>query len=184
MFKYFTAALLTIYLLIFPVSYPAAGGLSSEIDNMFNNFGFKANTTEPGAYMAQTHGMIVGGSLNVRSSSKPVELFSISPPSIKAGCGGLDMYFGGVSFVNLQQFQQMLLAIGQNAVGYAFELGIEAVCPTCNSVLKDLKTHISHYFIVKVGLFFILMSHGEAEMIPGLMSSDIKAAGLMSSALR
>lgn len=53
------------------------------------------------------------------------------------------MFFGGFSFVNAEEFQQMLQNIGQNAMGYAFELGLEAVCPTCNSVLKDLKNYAS-----------------------------------------
>lgn len=53
------------------------------------------------------------------------------------------MFFEGFSFINAEEFQQMLQNIGQNALSYAFELGLEAVCPTCNSVLKDLKNYAS-----------------------------------------
>ncbi|MBI4595237.1 MAG: conjugal transfer protein TraH [Candidatus Tectomicrobia bacterium] len=142
MVKTLTVTVISLGLLMLSPAFSGAG-LQDEIDTMFQNFGFKAHGTEPGAYMAQSRGMIVGGSMNVRSSTSSINLFSVKPPEIKAGCGGLDMFFGGFSFVNAEEFQQMLQNIGQNAMGYAFELGLEAVCPTCNSVLKDLKNYAS-----------------------------------------
>ncbi|MCL6587318.1 MAG: conjugal transfer protein TraH [Anoxybacillus sp.] len=126
--------------LTFPVD--AFGGIQNEIEDMFRKWGFKATTNEPGAYMAQSRGFIAGGSLNLRANYEPIELFSIRPPRIRAGCGGLDLYFGGVSFINKDQFVNMLKAIGQNALGYAFQIGLEAVCPTCLEQLKSLLNRI------------------------------------------
>lgn len=127
--------------LINPVNL-AQASIGDEIEQMFRKWGFKATTTDPGAYMAQTRGFITGGSLNVRAGYEPIQLFSISPPRIRAGCGGLDLYFGGVSFINKDQFVNMLKAIGQNALGYAFQIGLEAVCPTCLEQLKSLLNRI------------------------------------------
>ncbi len=130
--------------LSFPVGISNAS-LNNEIENMFRKWGFKATTNDPGAYMAQTRGFITGGSLNLRADYEPIQLFSINPPRINAGCGGLDLYFGGLSFINKDQFVNMLRSIGQNALGYAFQIGLEAVCPTCLEQLKSLLNRIQSW---------------------------------------
>jgi len=135
----------TIILLILSFTFPVRisnASISDDIEEMFRKWGFKATTNDPGAYMAQTRGFITGGSLNVRAGYEPIQLFSINPPRIRAGCGGLDLYFGGISFINKDQFVNMLRAIGQNALGYAFQIGLEAVCPTCLEQLKSLLNRI------------------------------------------
>lgn len=133
-------AILLVVNLIIPVNSYAS--IADEIEQMFRKWGFKATTNDPGAYIAQTRGFITGGSLNVRAGYEPIQLFSINPPRIKAGCGGLDLYFGGISFINKDQFVNLLKTIGQNALGYAFQIGLEAVCPTCLEQLKSLLNRI------------------------------------------
>jgi conjugative transfer pilus assembly protein TraH len=135
---------LLIVSLIFPSGLSRAS-ISNEIEQMFRKWGFKATTSDPGAYMAQTRGFITGGSLNIRAGYEPIQLFSINPPRIKAGCGGLDLYFGGISFINKDQFVNLLKTIGQNALGYAFQIGLEAVCPTCLEQLKSLLNRIQQW---------------------------------------
>lgn len=94
--------------------------------------------TEPGAYDAQTRGFAVGGSLSARASTETVQPFTFKSPYIKAGCEGIDIFAGAFSWVNADQFVETLKAVGQNAVGYAFNLGLEVVCPVCVSTLKSL----------------------------------------------
>jgi len=137
-----------VALLILSLTFPTGvsrASLSDEIEKMFRKWGFKATTSDPGAYMAQTRGFITGGSLNIRAGYEPIQLFSINPPRIKAGCGGLDLYFGGISFINKDQFVNLLKTIGQNALGYAFQIGLEAVCPTCLEQLKSLLNRIQQW---------------------------------------
>lgn len=126
--------------LVFPVH--TFGSIEDKMEQMFRKWGFKATSNEPGAYMAQTRGFITGGSLNLRAGYEPIQLFSIRPPRIKAGCGGIDLFFGGISFINKDEFVNMLKAIGQNALGYAFQIGLEAICPTCLEQLKSLMNRI------------------------------------------
>ncbi len=137
--------IIIVAFLVLNLALPAGvsnASLNNEMEEMFRKWGFKATTNEPGAYMAQTRGFIAGGSLNIRAGYEPVQLFSINPPRIRAGCGGLDLFFGGISFVNKDQFVNMLRTIGQNALGYAFQIGLEAVCPTCLEQLKSLLNRI------------------------------------------
>lgn len=137
-------AILLVVSLVIPVNISNAS-IGDEIEQMFRKWGFKATTNDPGAYIAQTRGFITGGSLNLRSGYEPIQLFSINPPRIRAGCGGLDLYFGGISFINKDQFVNMLKTIGQNALGYAFQIGLEAVCPTCLEQLKSLLNRIQDW---------------------------------------
>lgn len=137
--------IIIVAFLVLNLALPAGvsnASLNDEMEEMFRKWGFKATTNDPGAYMAQTRGFIAGGSLNIRAGYEPVQLFSINPPRIRAGCGGLDLFFGGISFINKDQFVNMLKTIGQNALGYAFQIGLEAVCPTCLEQLKSLLNRI------------------------------------------
>jgi conjugative transfer pilus assembly protein TraH len=45
------------------------------------------------------------------------------------GCGGIDAYLGGYSFVNKDAFVQALRNFGQAAVGYFFELALRSMAP-------------------------------------------------------
>jgi len=141
--KVFIVVLLIVSI-IFPWGFSNAS-ISDEIEEMFRKWGFKATANDPGAYIAQTRGFITGGSLNLRAGYEPIQLFSINPPRIKAGCGGLDLYFGGISFINKDEFLNLLKTIGQNALGYAFQMGLEAVCPTCLEQLKSLLNRIQQW---------------------------------------
>jgi conjugative transfer pilus assembly protein TraH len=110
---------------------------------MFTRWGGRVNVTDPGAYNAQTRGFIIGGSLSARVPRTSLQPFSWKEPYIKAGCGGIDIFGGSFSFINAEQFTQFLQAIGQNALGYAFSLGLEAVCPTCNATISKLRQYMN-----------------------------------------
>jgi conjugative transfer pilus assembly protein TraH len=85
----------------------------------------------------------VGGSISARTPIDNLQLLTIKSPDIKAGCGGIDIFGGAFSFINAEQFTQFLQSIGSNALGYAFSLGLEAICPTCNSALKWLRDQMN-----------------------------------------
>ena len=102
-----------------------------------------ATATAPNVYEGQTRGFAVGGRLNIRASSEMVQPFNLKAPSFKAGCNGLDIFAGSFSWINSEQLTKTMRAIGQNAVGYAFSLGLQAVCPMCDGVLKQLQHYMN-----------------------------------------
>ncbi len=110
---------------------------------MFTKWGFQATDTLPGAYDSQTRGFAVGGRLAIRSKSDVIQPVSLKAPSFKSGCGGLDIFGGSFSWINAEQFVSNLRAIGQNALGYAFSLGLEWVCPTCSAQLNKLQHYMN-----------------------------------------
>jgi len=108
------------------------------MENLFRDMGFRSAGTAPGC-TNPNRGFFRRGSLKARSRTESIQPLSMKLPDIKAGCGGIDIFGGSFSFVNADQLINFLKAVGQNALGYAFSLGLEAVCPTCNSVIKTLR---------------------------------------------
>lgn len=118
-------------------------GQAQDLETMFQKWGVMSAVTEPGAYEAQTRGYAVGGRLTLKAANEDMTLFTAKLPSIKAGCEGIDIFGGAFSWVNLTQFTKNLKAIGQNALGYAFSLGLEAVCPVCMQKLQVLQNFMN-----------------------------------------
>jgi len=66
-------------------------------------------------------------------------LWHLVPPSVKAGCGGIDLFGGSFSFISMEQFQNLLRAIASNAAGYAFEIALQTMCKDCMEVMETLQ---------------------------------------------
>lgn len=117
--------------------------LNSQLDSMFNNM---SNTTAPGAYETARRGVLTGGAFTTRNKIMTTSLVSIKPPSFESGCGGIDMFGGSFSFINAQQFVQLLRSVASNAVGiasgYAFNMALDALCPTCQKHIETLQKKV------------------------------------------
>ena len=100
---------------------------------------FRRQRRIPAYIKAQSRGFAVGGRLSIRARNEILQPFSFKGATFKAGCGGIDIFAGSFSWINAEQFTRTLRAIGQNAVGYAFNLGLEVVCPTCAAQLNKLQ---------------------------------------------
>jgi conjugative transfer pilus assembly protein TraH len=96
------------------------------MDQLFNEM---SNTTPPGIYESQRRGAFAGGGFTAKTRIMDENLVSLAPPSWKAGCGGVDLFGGSLSFVNADQIVQVLRAVAANAKGYAFQLALDNVFP-------------------------------------------------------
>ena len=117
----------------------ANSDVASELRGVFDDLGMSGTYSNGGAYHSQSRGYLMGGSLTARAPTKYVAPLTVQLPDLKAGCGGVDMFFGGFQFINAEEFKRFLQSAGTAAIGYAFHMALEAVCPTCNSVLKSLR---------------------------------------------
>lgn len=117
-----------------------ADGISEKLSQQFD---VMANYTKPSVYMGARRGVISGGSLSIRTPIVGIKPFSLRGPSVSIGCGGIDAYFGGFSFITKEQLIQAMRAIVTAAITYAFQLALEAMCPTCADVMKDLQNKLN-----------------------------------------
>lgn len=132
----------TLYLgvLLSLVSVSSHANIQSQMDTMFDSM---SNTTSPGAFETATRGVISGGSMRIRNKIATNNIASFRPPSLQAGCGGIDMFAGSFSYINAQQFVQTLRSVASNATGvasgFAFKLALDAMGPTVHNVIQNLQ---------------------------------------------
>jgi hypothetical protein len=86
-----------------------------------------------------------------RDAQRAINLFSFSPPGYKAGCGGIDAWLGAYGFVNMDAFVNALRNIGQNAVGYFFQLALKTMAPEIDGLLTDLSKTMNQLNQFQIG---------------------------------
>jgi conjugative transfer pilus assembly protein TraH len=116
---------------------PASANVGSELNTFFNDMGGAANVTGPTAYEGQSAGYYSGGSVWTRFPQRNVTPATLNLPSIKAGCGGIDLFSGSFSFINSDEIVAMLKATANNALGFAFQLAIKSISPQISSTIEE-----------------------------------------------
>lgn len=116
-----------------------AQAAAMSMQELFDSVNAAGNVTHPAVIQGQTMNIYTGGSMFARMPKRTYNLTTFTPPSWSAGCGGIDLFAGGFSFINKEQFVAMLRNIGSNALGYGFKLAIQNLCPTCDNVMQALQ---------------------------------------------
>lgn len=122
------------------LSATASADLDESISEMLNAM---VNTTSPGTAQSQSRGVLSGGSIRIRFKASNPRLINLKAPSIESGCGGINFHGGSLSFINVQAFKDMLTAIAAGGGGYAFKIALDAMCPTCQTIMSKLQDMIN-----------------------------------------
>ena len=130
---------LTVLCLLLLQSEPVYANINNSLKSFYNGIGTGVNVTPTGVYQSQAGGNFTGGGLFMRTPTQTYNLITVTPPSLSAGCGGIDAYLGGFSFINGAQFTSMLQNIGNNAVGYAFNLALQTFAPQIYTTINGLQ---------------------------------------------
>jgi len=117
---------------------PAHAGVNDDLGKFFDGLGFSANVTAPQSYKGQEAGYYTGGSIFARESVRNVQVAYLDLPSYRSGCGGIDLFAGGFSFISADQLVALAKNVLNNAKGYAFTLAMDAAAPQIGSVMKYL----------------------------------------------
>lgn len=128
----FILVLTLVFIFIAPVQ-------TAHSEDWFDRFGSSLVTNKASAWESQKMGHFSGGGISYRVQVDRTPLFSITPPRIEAGCGGIDSFWGGFSFLNVEFLIQKLKNILQAAPAYAFDLALTQLCQTCANILKSLE---------------------------------------------
>ncbi|MEY2117109.1 conjugal transfer protein TraH [Rhodanobacter sp. FW106-PBR-R2A-1-13] len=130
---------------------PAFGqqrGLQGQMDQMF---GQMSTSAPPQVVNDARRGVISGGSLEIRAPVAPqgTTALNFTPPEVTAGCGGISLYGGSLSYISGQQIVQEFKTIASNAEGLAFQMALQAMSDQLShqiswfsNVQKDLSTHL------------------------------------------
>jgi len=116
----------------------SAKNIGDDLVDFFKRSGMVANRTAPRVYQDQAAGYYSGGSVVIRNSVKNAQLAHAQMPGFRAGCGGIDMWMGGMSHIKAEQLLEALRTVGTNMGSYAFMIGVQTVSPTVYNVMNEL----------------------------------------------
>ena len=119
-----------VTMLLFPVTAPAAW-----VDDWLQ----QKTTTSPDYFAGQQRGYYSGGSFSARWPHKNDYPVTVEMPRVKSGCGGIDVFMGGFSFMNTEYLVDKLQAILSGAAAVAFDLALKTLCEQCSNTIKNFE---------------------------------------------
>jgi conjugative transfer pilus assembly protein TraH len=120
--------------------------VSAQLDNFFTATGGAANVTGAVAYSGQSGGYYSGGNLWVRfPNQQSYQLGNLQLPSVKAGCGGIDIFTGSFSYINSDQIVAMMKAVANGAEAFVFNLAIDAISSVIGVNIKEISQKLQQF---------------------------------------
>lgn len=113
--------------------------IANDLRDFWENSGGGVNVSNPTFYDGQRAGYATLGSVQVRTRTRQTNLAHIQLPSVRAGCGGIDIFGGSFSFISQEELIKLMEAIMQNASGFAFELALESMSPAVQETVAKLR---------------------------------------------
>ncbi len=119
-------------------SCPALADVNSSMGSFFSNSMSSTNGTGPRAYQGQSAGFYTLGDYSYRTPIENVNVVSASLPSVKAGCGGIDIFGGNFSMINAAQLVTLFKAVAQNAVGLLFQMAVKTLSELLGNEIEEM----------------------------------------------
>jgi conjugative transfer pilus assembly protein TraH len=104
--------------------------------------GVQSNQTNASFSKGAQRGYFTGGGFSARWPMTNDNLMTITPPSIKAGCGGIDVFFGGFNMLNPDYLVKKLQRILAAAPAAAFDIALKTLAPQVSDTIKSLEAMI------------------------------------------
>jgi|GEM_PF-3206478 len=105
-----------------------------------NNIGTSITTENAGYYKTQSRGYYTLGSARVRwGGLGTVHPINVQAPSWGVGCSGIDMVFGGFSYLNFEYLVEKLKKISSAAPAFAFKMALSTLCKDCDTIMTELE---------------------------------------------
>jgi len=95
--------------------------------------------TSPGSFEDQTRGYVTAGGMSGRVDVHNDYLMSVTLPKVRAGCGGIDMFLGGMSFLDPDYLVQKLESILQAAPAVAFQYLLETLDEKMGNIISKME---------------------------------------------
>lgn len=119
-----------------------------ESDNAFaaggwiDNWVSQHTESGPSYFESQKRGYFTAGSFSARVPMTNDSLFTIQKPKLSGGCGGIDMFMGGFSFLNPEYLVKKLQNIMTAAPAVAFSVALNTISPEINQEVSKFSSMI------------------------------------------
>ncbi len=106
--------------------------------------------TSPGSFEDQTRGYVTAGGMSGRVDVHNDYLMSLTLPKVKAGCGGIDMFLGGMSFLDPDYLVEKLETILQAAPAVAFQYLLETLDEKMGNIISKMEAATNYLNSIQV----------------------------------
>lgn len=121
---------------------PANAGF---LNDMYQEMSANANVQGPKIYETQRAGVITGGGMVWKTPRRNFQPIGFTPPHLRAGCGGVDLFMGSFSLFSKDEFVQMLRAVGQNMAGLLFHTALAAISPELDGLIRKFSKDVTDF---------------------------------------
>jgi conjugative transfer pilus assembly protein TraH len=141
---------------------------ASWLDNWYQ----QSISSSPTYLKGQQRGYFTLGSFNARVDTETLYPVSISMPRLKAGCGGIDIFWGGWDFLRFEYLVEMFQRMIQAAPYVAFQIALKTISQKLGGILEAAENIIDQ---------LNSMQFNECQFLNGFMmklidTGDITAA--------
>ncbi len=118
----------------------AHADVAGDMNTFFNGIGYASNVTKPAAFQSQAAGFYGGGSLFVRNRVSRYQLVELDLPSYRAGCNGIDLFTGSMSFLSHKKLVDLGKQVMTSSGAYAVDVMLATTVPELKQVRDYLQT--------------------------------------------
>lgn len=126
-------------ILLLAVKSAAHAGIQEDLNSFFTGINLASNVTSPAAFESQAAGFFGAGSLYARGAVRQYQLVQLDLPFARAGCGGIDMHLGSLSFLSEQKLIDLGKAVMSNTGAYAVDVLLASTVPELKQVRDYLQ---------------------------------------------
>lgn len=98
----------------------------------------QSTTTSAGGYRNQQRGFYSAGGFSGRYRMNNDYLVTASPPRLNVGCGGVDLFLGGFTYLDPEYIVEKFQRIIQAAPAFAFDIAMSQYCSQCKDGMNTL----------------------------------------------
>ncbi len=152
--------------------------VSNDMKSFWNNMGGMSNASGVSAHEAQAAGYYTMGSLYARTPVKNTQIASLNLPSMKAGCGGINIHNGSFSILNAEEMSKVLKAIANNSAAFATQLALETVSPVIAEKIEELQS-----WMQRINAMNINSCEAASSLVGGMWPRHERASQSICSSL-
>ncbi|MBS0638142.1 MAG: conjugal transfer protein TraH, partial [Verrucomicrobia bacterium] len=155
-----------------------AGGVAQGMQDFWSKMGGMSSFNGADAHQLQSAGYYTMGGLYARTPVKNTQIASIGLPGLKAGCGGINLYNGGFSFINSDELTKLLNSISANSSAFAMQLAVETISPVIAEKIEELQT-----WVQRINAMNINSCETAASLVGGVWPRHEQASKTICSTL-
>ena len=125
------------------VSAPSSAGFMKDFYSSAGSY--QGNVTSAGIKQSSAMNTVTGGGFVYRAPRKDFNAFYFTPPSLSAGCGGIDIFMGAFGIPSREEFVAFLRNVGTALPGLAFQLALQSLAPDLNEQVTSFRDMIRQY---------------------------------------